>query len=362
MADKIKIAILGDATSINVQRWQQGLSQAGATVELLSIHITHSDDVHTHTIPVLRLHPAKLRYFAAIPAARRLLNRLKPDLVIGYFVTGYGTLSAFSGYRPLVQVTSGEDILTSPANPLFRALIRFNLSRADLVVAWAPHMAAAAQSIGVPEAKLFTLPRGIPLQGYQECCAPVPEDHRPIRLICTRSFYPIYNIDVLIKTVKVLRDRQIDCTLTLAGSGPLQSKLMALTHELGIEQAVSFCGVIPNDDLPRILASHDIYIALPQLDGVSASLLEAMSAGIFPIVFDHSANRYWIETGRNGILTNTLIPDAVADDVTRAYGDVKMRRYAQKYNRTLVFERGDLYRNTAIYLERFRQVVREHKQ
>src|SRR5258708_969440 len=132
-----KIVILGDANSINVQRWQQGLTSAGADVDLLSIHIQRSIANHVYPLFTPRIPglPQKLRYFTAIPAARKMIKTLKPDLLIGFFVTGYGTVSVFSGFRPLVQVTSGEDILTLPANPVYRWLIKHNLSKADLIVA-----------------------------------------------------------------------------------------------------------------------------------------------------------------------------------------------------------------------------------
>src|SRR5579863_5917799 len=68
--DGLKIVILGDAHSINVQRWQQGLSDAGAEVHLLSLHIRHSTDEKVQPIPAPRIPglPEKLRYFTAIPA------------------------------------------------------------------------------------------------------------------------------------------------------------------------------------------------------------------------------------------------------------------------------------------------------
>jgi len=355
----LKIALFGDANSINVQRWQQGLSAAGADVRVFSIHIHHATDPNVQPIPAPRIPglPKKLRYFTAIPAARRMVLALKPDLLIGYFVTGYGTLSAFSGFHPLVQVTSGEDVLTSPANPLFRPLIKHNLDKADLVVAWAPHMALATRQLGIPDKKLFTLPRGIPLELYIGKRMPQPEDIHFIRLISTRSLFSIYNIDVEIRTVSILRNRGIDCSLTIAGDGPLRDKLGALVKALNLEAHVQFKGVVPNEQLPALLTQHHVYLALPVIDGVSASLLEAMATGLFPIVYDNPANRYWIESGTNGLLLDSLAPEQVADAISQAITNLEMRRHAWEHNPPVIFERGDLRRNTQAYLDRFRQLV-----
>lgn len=355
----LKIAILGDANSINVQRWQQGLSAAGADVHVLSIHIRQSTDEQIQSIPTPHIPglPEKLRYFTAIPAARRMVSALKPDLLIGYFVTGYGTLSAFNGFHPLVQVTSGEDVLTSPANPLLRPLIKHNLDTADLIVAWAPHMALATKALGIPDQKLFTLPRGIPLDLFKGKRTPQPADSKAIRLISTRSLYSIYNIDVEIRIIKVLRERGIDCSLTIAGDGPLRERLGTLVKELGLETHIHFTGVIPNDQLPDLLIQHQLYLALPVIDGVSASLLEAMATGLFPIVYNNPANQYWIQAGKNGFLVNSLVPEQIADVISQAIRDLPMRRYAWEHNPSMIFERGDLRRNTQAYLDRFRQLV-----
>ncbi len=359
----LKIALLGDANSINVQRWQQGLCAAGADVHLLSIHIRHSTDEKVQPIPAPRIPglPEKLRYFTAIPAARRMVATLKPDLLIGYFVTGYGTLSAFNGFHPLVQITSGEDVLTSPANPLFRPLIKHNLHQADLVVAWAPHMAQAARALGIPDEKLFTLPRGIPLDLFKGKHIPPPQENNPIRLISTRSLFSIYNVDVEILAVKALRKRGIECQLTIAGDGPLRETLGALVKSLDLESHVRFAGVVPNEQLADLLIQHQLYIALPIIDGASASLLEAMATGLFPIVYDNPANRYWITPGKNGLLVNSLVPERIADVILQAANKLENRRYAWEHNPPLIFERGDLRRNTQAYLDRFRQLVDSYR-
>ena len=359
----LKIVVLGDANSINVQRWQQGLASAGADVHLLSIHIKDStlDHMYPLSVPHIPWLPKKLRYFTAISAARKMIAALKPDLLIGYFVTGYGTVSAFSGFHPMVQITSGEDILTSPSNPIMRPLIKHNLAKADLIVAWAPHMAEAAKALGCPDEKVFTLPRGIPLDVFRGKRAPQPENNAPIRLISTRSLYPIYNIDVEIQTIKRLRDRGVDCTLTIVGDGPLRTDLEALVKELALDQYIRFVGIVPNEQLPSLLIQHPYYIALPTIDGVSASLLEAMATGIFPIVYDNLANQYWIQSGHNGLLLNSLEPDYIADVILRAVNDRDLRHYAWEHNPSLVFERGDLRSNTAAYLDRFRRLVDDYR-
>lgn len=358
MGAGMRIVLFGDANSVNVQRWREGLAHAGAEVYLLSIHIDAPKDTFTLPIPIPKLPrlPEKLRYFTAVPAARRLLNQLQPDLVIGYFVTGYGTLAALSGFRPLVQVTAGDDVLIAPKHPLLGRLVGFNLRRADLIAAWAPHMAEAVHALGIPEAKVFILPRGIPLQAYENAAQSQAEGE-PIRIISTRSLYAVYRIDALLCAVHLLRQRGVDCRLTIAGDGPERELLIAKAGELGLTDITEFTGQISNDLLPNVLLRHDLYVSAIRTDGVSASLLEAMAAGVFPIVYDNAANRYWIEPGKNGLLLTNDAPETLANTIQQAAGNVALRRQVWHSNRALVFERGDLLRNTATYLAKFTELV-----
>ena len=171
----------------------------------------------------------------------------------------------------------------------------------------------------------------------------------------------MYQIDRIIEAIHLLRQRGLDCTLTIAGTGSEQAALESLTERLGLTDKVRFDGWISNDQLPSLLTQHDAYISAINTDGVSASLLEAMAAGLFPIVPDNVANRNWIEPRENGILFAPDVPQAIADAVTQAAADPALRARAAEINRRLVSERGDLRRNTAQYLTRFAQLIDAHQ-
>jgi glycosyltransferase involved in cell wall biosynthesis len=55
-------------------------------------------------------------------------------------------------------------------------------------------------------------------------------------------------------------------------------------------------------DLPGFLRAADVYVSASSSDGTSSSLLEAMASGLYPVVSDITANRPWVEHGKNGLL------------------------------------------------------------
>jgi glycosyltransferase involved in cell wall biosynthesis len=351
----LRLAVLGDAAHVNVQRWCEGLTRAGADVHVLSFRDGDSKGWRVYPLPAPGL-AGKLHYLACVPHVRRLLNMIRPQVLLSYYVTGYGTLGSLTGFHPIVQVTSGSDLLVALRNPVIRRIVRHNLSRADLVTAWAEHMAEAALANGAPVEKLMALPRGIPFSLFagQRCMQP---NTGRLRLISTRSLRADCNIGLLLEAAHLLQQGGVEFKVTVAGDGPLRHKLVLLADRLGLGDRVRFAGFVSNDALPSLLAQHDMYVALSPSDGVSASLLEAMAVGLFPIVPNHAANRLWIQNEQNGALLDELLPSSIARAIERAAVDVRLRERAWNVNGEIVRKDADLDRNCQQYLLRFEQLL-----
>jgi glycosyltransferase involved in cell wall biosynthesis len=238
-------------------------------------------------------------------------------------------------------------------------IVRHNLSRADLVTAWAPHMAKAALENGASATKLMALPRGIPFERFAGQRCQKPSNKGPVRIVSTRSLRAEYNIDILLQAADLLRKDRVQFTMTLAGDGPQRRELMSQCEALGLRHCVRFSGFVSNDRLPAVLAENDIYVSLSPSDGVSASLLEAMAVGLFPIVPNHPANRLWIEHERNGLLLDRIGASSVAQSIRDAISNVKLREAGWRMNAEIVREQADLDQNCEQYMIRFRQLLRE---
>ncbi len=356
---RLKLVLLADAAHVNCQRWCKALIRAGAEVHVLSFSECEPNGMRMYRLPVAQL-PGKLHYIAAVPYVRRLIDRIQPDVVVAYYVTGYGFLGALAARRPLVQVTSGSDILLAPAGAVMRQVVRYALGRADLVTAWAPHMSEAARELGVREGRILVLPRGIPFQELAGSRCARPEAGRAVKIISTRSLKADYNVDQLLRVSRILDERGVNFLLTIAGDGPQREELMAETRRLGLESRVRFAGFVTNDELPVLLAQQHLYISLVGSDGVSASLLESMAVGLLPIVPNHPANRFWITPGVNGVLLDDLSPFRVAEAICGSGSDLPLRERAWRENAEIVSTRADLYRNAELFVERFRQLTKDH--
>ena len=346
----MRIVLIGDASNVNIQRWVESLVQAGADVHILSFVQGPS------TLSVHHLRPApvggrRVSYLWGGRSARRLVSVIDPDVVIGYYATGYGTTARLAGRHPLVQVPVGNDILVNPPGTVTHRMAEKNLAAADLVVAWSPHLARAAESFGVPSDRILTLLRGIPLDRFPETVAGSGD---PRQLVVTRQLHPYYRHDVLVSAVAECSDSSV--ALTLYGGGPAQTDLQALAARLGLGERVHFGGVLSNDDVADALSRFGVYVSAVPTDGVSASLLEAMAIGLFPIIIDHVANRDWITHGETGFLVDPT-PNSFAAAISELIAHPELIQAAARVNRERVRSRADLHRNSRCFLEEFAKLL-----
>ncbi|MBI1290738.1 glycosyltransferase [bacterium] len=116
-----------------------------------------------------------------------------------------------------------------------------------------------------------------------------------------------------------------DWRLTFLGGGSLRESLEARLRELDEEAAarglprlsprVHFTGW--TKDVPRWLATADVYALVSRNEGFSLSLVEAMAAGAVTIAGDIVGPREVIGSDENGLLVDTSQPQAILGALLR---------------------------------------------
>jgi glycosyltransferase involved in cell wall biosynthesis len=100
----------------------------------------------------------------------------------------------------------------------------------------------------------------------------------------------IKGYDVMLESLAELvrLDPTTPALLIIAGDGAERPTLELLARERGLGDRVRFLGW--RGDLPRLLATFDLFALTSRSEGTSVSLLEAMSAGVCPVVTDVGGN------------------------------------------------------------------------
>ncbi len=107
-------------------------------------------------------------------------------------------------------------------------------------------------------------------------------------------------LDVIIRALHKLQ--RSDLQFGIAGKGEHAPKLKALAERLGISAQVIFLGFVPDEDLPTLLNSIDIFAMPSEAELQSIATLEAMACGKPLLAADARALPELVESGKNGEL------------------------------------------------------------
>ena len=115
---------------------------------------------------------------------------------------------------------------------------------------------------------------------------------------------------MMLKALSLIPDKKI--RLICAGRGQELENNKALCRELGLEGRVQFLGY--RGDVPDLYGASDAFLFISFREGLSLSLMEAMSSGLPSIVSPIRGNTDLIEDRKEGLYT-ALNPEAVAQAI-----------------------------------------------
>lgn len=299
-----------------------------------------------------------LHYVRAIPQVRRMVRAIAPDLVHAHFLTSNGLVATASGFHPLVVSARGSDVHNSLRSHARRALIRWVVQRADLVNPVSTELAAKIATLGVPSSKILCLSQGIDARRFTGTRAPRRADGIA-RLICTRKLHRPYQPQTIVAALVRLAERGVRFEMTFAADGRDLAALRAEVAACGLGQRVRFIGGYRPEELPPLLAAADVYVSASLWDGTSPALLEAMAAGVFPVVSDCPANREWLTGEGDGIFFPADDVPALAAGLERAIAAPDAWAAAAERNRAAVLGRADRETNLEILGRHYERLVVE---
>lgn len=291
-----------------------------------------------------------LREFAlsALPI-RRIMRKIRPDIVHGHYLLEGGIHAAVSGIRPLIQTAWGTDVLIAPhARRMNRYFARVALERADLITCDAAHMAGAIRKLAPRVKRIERINFGTDTERFQPDKRVVPQRAEwgaapeTVIVISTRNFSPVYSVETLVRAVPIVMEQCRHVKFVIAGDGEQKNHLRTLVKDLGVSANVHFAGSLSGDDMPRHLASADIYVSTSLSDGgLAASTAEAMACGLPVIVTAFGDNEEWVKHEENGLVIQTERPDILADAIVSLARNPEQRARFGKLNRTAIEEKSD---------------------
>lgn len=288
----MKICYLADASSAHTKKWCNFFKEKGYDIHVISLNNGHIEGVKVH---YLNINSEKIKsensfnkvtYILKIFKIRRILKKIKPDIVHAHYASSYGLIGSLVNYHPYVLSIWGSDIYEFPLKgKLFQRIIKFNLSKADKILSTSKAMAKEAKKY--TNKKIYITPFGVdrklfrPIQDIKD-----KNEKRSYILIGTvKSLEPKYGIRYLIKAFALLKEKYNNVKLEIAGDGSEKKDLKALCEKLKLSnEDVKFLGRIDQQEVINAFNRFDIAVFPSNHESFGVAAVEAQACSTPVIV------------------------------------------------------------------------------
>lgn len=293
-------------------------------------------------IPYLRM---ILYYISGFLGALYILFRYHFHLIHVHWAIPTGPIGILAGTifkKPLIVTIHGSDfrMAMEENSSTLKRIFMYICKKASHINCVSKVQLEKMREFGIYDSKLSIIPMGIEEDFSEKRLEKKDCDRdRPITVISNRNLLPIYNVSQLIQAIPLVLNEDPSVRFIIVGDGQEREGLERKVQELKIESTVHFMGAVPHERMIDLLSEADIYVSTSLSDGTSVSLLEAMAAGVFPVVSDIPANRDWIEDGKNGFLFPINDEKTLAKKILNAIYDKGLIMKGRELNRSIVEEK-----------------------
>ena len=286
---------------MHVQRWCAGMTHRGFQIKLISVGGRQLDSVET----VVLLRRGKLSYLTNIARAKEETIAFNPNLVHAHYIAGNGLLARKTGVTPFLGSVWGADVIDLPTNIIFRHMVRKILRAATYLTATSNFLKQVTIKLEPTVAnRISVIPFGVK----------IPDDFyvlpsfKPVKICFVKSLKPKYGADILLQALKQVTAKIPDIQLTIAGAGPMENELKALTKKLQLETNVSFVGYVENEQVYELIHNHHMMVMPSIMDSESfgVAAIESGACGRPVIASRVGGVPEVIIDGKTGILVTPL--------------------------------------------------------
>ncbi|HWC57926.1 MAG TPA: glycosyltransferase family 4 protein [Candidatus Paceibacterota bacterium] len=167
------------------------------------------------------------------------------------------------------------------------------------IIAVSDHTAKSLEKLLGSRKKIVTIPNGLQLSVLRKS----PHAALQSDIIFAGRLLFHKNVDVLLRAIKILKEKIPTISAVIVGDGPEKVSLEQLAKDLAIEQNVIFLGFVERDiDLYGLMKSSKVFVLPSVREGFGIVTIEANACGLPVVTTNHkdNATKDLIEEGVNG--------------------------------------------------------------
>lgn len=178
---------------------------------------------------------------------------------------------------------------------------------------------------GIEKEKIYVVPDGIDFTPYEKSQEKgvlrrelnfAPDDY-VVGIVAHLADHKGHKY--LIEAMSLLKDKLPKVRLIIVGEGPLKLDLSRQVKSFNLEDVVFFLGF--REDIPRILASLDLFVLSSHMEGLGSSLLEAMATRLPVVATRVGGIPDVVIHGETGLLVPPRNPVALAEAIMDMYSN-----------------------------------------
>ena len=243
--------------------------------------------------------PGRLPAGAKLMNLRRLVKRLAPEIVHSFsFYLNVAAQWSVRGTRAIAfgSVRSALD-LDKQVNGWLVGKLSARWPRTQIYNSYEAARCADSSSGPFVPGRRIVVQNGVDLDGFRG--VPLEPRQRP-RVVGVGSLVPVKRWDRLLNAAAELKRRGLDCSVQIAGDGPLLNSLQMDVNRLGVADRVVFTGY--SDQVSRLIAEATFLVHCSDAEGCPNVLLEAMACGRAVVATGVGDACSLVEDGKTGFL------------------------------------------------------------
>ena len=273
----------------------------------------YAEDLHAAGIPLAVIGKRSKFDPFSLWRLRAELKRQNPQILHTWLfaANAYGRLCASA--IPRTKIVVSERCIDSWKAAWQLWLDRRLISCTDRLVGNSPGVVEFYRGLGVPSQKLVYIPNGIdvPADSGTSGSMTLPRTREQILAelnLPPDSFVAGFvgrlakqkRVEDLIWAVEILRQICPQLQLVVIGDGPERERLERFARDIHCDRHVTFLG--HREDAARFLPAFDVFGLASSFEGMSNSVMEAMSAGLPIVASDIPPNRELVVQSETGFL------------------------------------------------------------
>jgi glycosyltransferase involved in cell wall biosynthesis len=290
--------------------------------------------------------------------SRKLLRQREYNLIHAFFSVPCGFLALLFKWRykiPYIVSLRGADVpgysdRFALVYKFLTPLIRLVWKNADEVISNSEGLKELARKTS-PNQKIGIIFNGVDTEKFQS--SKEMRNLQTFKVLCISRLTARKGIGYLIEAIGILCDKYPFLKLKIVGEGDSKVLLEKQTEELGLNNTIEFRGRVRHDRLPGIYSGSHVFV-LPSLnEGMSNTMLEALSSGLPIVATNTGGTKELVEDGLNGFIVRMKNKKDIADKLEKLMLDrdlcqrmgAKSREKAEKMSwKSVANEYMDVYR------------------